>query len=1261
MEWYSSVGRRIPLNDDKSVMPLFQRADADPLGIRSITDRAVVPASDVALVPLRSAQPSSKSKRLPRFPGLATSARVTTGDADSDAGDDGLLHCGCLGCSRTFISRLALDNHRRQTGHFDFMREGDAGSSKLKGTKGQLEAKRAARRSALAHAAERSRRREEARLRRAMQRGLDRPVTSCPVGPRGHKPGTQKPRKPHKAVKRRPSTTQASGRQPICESTPSSQQQLLTQQNIDPGLHEPSVSDLPRPLTAEQRSRGVEKRIREQVQAGPVHDSRKLEKYITKRDEGIVVTRLTETEDSANADAKLEVVEHRLSQGLVPSEARVEGREYAAAAAAADGDTHKLVAAANSMTHQIGLGRSHASVNMFAFFPSAADGTLPTESWMAATPRGTDAEVYGTGLAPGAPLEWKPPRVALFHGPEHRESSEPDARLRTHGVHGKGAELVDGSLPLLRPGLPSRGAQEAAIAAGLSGSGSNAVAAAPHEVAALPPQTMRDEVDAEVVSGGPVGQTVYRNESVGVVIDHGLAAHGTELPPEAQAEQPPRIGDDVLAPTPPLSLGRAQLQKQERRVTLAKRAKENQLRHSAAADAFAARMSPMAVANVRQQLALAMQEILAHRFNSFAGLAAEMVDQHGGIATSVLEQELQLGAITDLWASNEKDGGITLAGFICEAVEASRQMEADMAEMPDENSDSEGDGATTDAMVSSSSASTSTGKAALAVDAAWRRQDKLLAKRKAREEAKAKAKAKAVARAEHEKRKQDRRAAAAAAVAAGRGVPPLPRTCDSGAASMLWLFARIPRLRVAMLASSSAGGMASSQDPAAEERQRARARACGVPLRRPGGTKTGAPKGVAVLPPVPGRSWHADAVSMILHLLRRYAWRRVEAYSAWQRDQKAQADAKAASTLTPSELQVASQVAHPRVNPYAAAVNARPRPISDTSSENGDVSDDVSAKAAFKQEISRLKSELQARMSDTPFWDEELAARNSATAAQVASGAAAAAVEFAERAQACTARAAARHAARAALDAANLATASYTAASTAAEACRRMGISILCALLSTLWNLALGSHDGQPQTFAQFTRTEAQRVLIEHHVVEVLVALLQPLPPPDERPEGVRADVWRLSRPHPDDWISSDERVCELAVGVLAMLADTGPSDEPGGSGGRNAVVAAGGAAAALRTAQRFKSWHIRASVLELLFSLVVEAEGKTAVQALDIDPPKAKQTRRARRSSSTCKTGRTGAVSAVFALEKEALACWRSEQPGRSNAQPEPRLFRPR
>ena len=59
-----------------------------------------------------------------------------------------------------------------------------------------------------------------------------------------------------------------------------------------------------------------------------------------------------------------------------------------------------------------------------------------------------------------------------------------------------------------------------------------------------------------------------------------------------------------------------------------------------------------------------------------------------------------------------------------------------MAEMPDENSDSEGDGATTDAMVSSSSASTSTGKAALAVDAAWRRQDKLLAKRKAREEAK---------------------------------------------------------------------------------------------------------------------------------------------------------------------------------------------------------------------------------------------------------------------------------------------------------------------------------------------------------------------------------------------------------------------------------------------------------------------------------------------------------------------------------------------
>ena len=112
---------------------------------------------------------------------------------------------------------------------------------------------------------------------------------------------------------------------------------------------------------------------------------------------------------------------------------------------------------------------------------------------------------------------------------------------------------------------------------------------------------------------------------------------------------------------------------------------------------------------------------------------------------------------------------------------------------------------------------------------------------------------------------------------------------------------------------------------------------------------------------------------------------------------------------------------------------------------------------------------------------------------------------------------------------------------------------------------------------------------------------------------------------------------------------------------GRNAVVAAGGAAATLRTAQQFQSWHIRASVLELLFSLVVEAEGKAAVQALDIDPPKVKKTRRARRSSSTRKTGRTGAVSAVFALEKDALACWRSEQPGRSNAQPEPGLFRPR
>ena len=537
----------------------------------------------------------------------------------------------------------------------------------------------------------------------------------------------------------------------------------------------------------------------------------------------------------------------------------------------------------------------------------------------------------------------------------------------------------------------------------------------------------------------------------------------------------------------------------------------------------------------------------------------------------------------------------------------------------------------------------------------------MLADRKAREEAKAKAKAKAAARAEHEKRKQDRRAAAAAAVAAGRGVPPLPQNCDSGAASMLWLFARIPRLRVAMLASSSAGGMASSQDPAAEERQRARARACGVPLRRPGGTKTGAPKGAAVLAPVPGRDWHADAVSVILHLLRRYAWRRVDAYTAWQRDQKAKAEAVAAGKPTPSELQVASQAAVLRVNPYAAAVNAGPRPISETSSENGDASDDVDAKAAFKQEVLRLKEVLQARMSDIPFWDEELAARNSAVAAQVAIGAATAAVEFAERAQAYTARAAARHAARAALDAANRANASYTAASTAAEACRRMGVSIVCALLSTLWNLALGSHDGQPQTVAQFTRTEAQRVLIEHHVVEVLVALLQPLPPPGERPEGVRADVWRSSRPHPDDWISSDERVSELAVGVLAMLADTGPSDEPGGSGGRNAVVAAGGAAAALRTAQRFKSWHIRASVLELLFSLVVEAEGKAAVQALDVDPPKTKNTRRRRRSSSNFKAGRTNAVSVVFALEKEGLAFWRSEQPGRSSAQPEPRLFRPR
>ena len=125
--------------------------------------------------------------------------------------------------------------------------------------------------------------------------------------------------------------------------------------------------------------------------------------------------------------------------------------------------------------------------------------------------------------------------------------------------------------------------------------------------------------------------------------------------------------------------------------------------------AFAARMSPMAVANVRQQLALAMQEMLAHRFNSFAGLAAEMVDQHGGVATSVLEQELQLGAITDLWASNEKDGGMKLAGFICEAVDAARQMEADMAEMPDEDSDVEGDDAAADAVVANSTASADAG------------------------------------------------------------------------------------------------------------------------------------------------------------------------------------------------------------------------------------------------------------------------------------------------------------------------------------------------------------------------------------------------------------------------------------------------------------------------------------------------------------------------------------------------------------------------
>ena len=900
-------------------------------------------------------------------------------------------------------------------------------------------------------------------------------------------------------------------------------------------------------LGAREQEEELLRRVKEQVAAGPVTTRRSLGKLEESpfgvatqpmRVKHVPPAGAAAAEEAAEGGGQQQEEWHVLSTGLTPLEGRQEeeaavAHESAMAAVAAakaraeaghdgidapdggirlrlenlqhlrDGDAAGGLAGAIAptaaeakgakgeapeMTHMIGLGRSHASRNMFAFFPSAADGTLPTESWMAATPRGTDAEVYGVGLPAGAPLEWAPPRVPLWRGPEHRASSQPGMELSEEAI-AAGAVPT----PLLRPGLPTQGARDAALDAGLgySGAGAGGGNGGAHTVPALPPRTMRDEVDPFITAAGPVGRTVYDHAPSGIHID--LGASSTDVTAAEMAEVQPGFGE----PTTALTVVQRGKGGDEPKVVAAdlETRQEKAQRELEELARFHERQSPLSgCPAVQGKLKLLRVALRTNQLGLFGSLAEDMLDQLGSVARPVLrscfsgvaEQHKWCGgglgrlpggayhgngasmhADDDAPSADEEDAnadaaaskpseiaggcGLELTGLVLESLHASQRFFGS-------------DGFDPTTTISPTDA------AAEAAEEAARelRADGTLAPCSAEV---------LVARARRKKRREQEAAALRVTIAAaGLSVAPMPRGCDGGAAGLLWLLSRLPPVRGAILTSAeddSVMGPLGYEPPklaAPPEPKRGRKK------------KKKKKRASVVLEVVPGRQFRANGVRTLLDLLERYARVRLkpddlgERRAARKAAQEAEAEAaekkKAADTMADLRAKAAAAVA-------------------------GDT-DDGSADGAANDDDDDDDSSVAVQAED---FDREDAAIASARAARFSLSAAHEANELADVAVARVAKLVAKQAARAAKAAAAAAAQAAERAADGAATAAGCSKAIVLAILRCLCNCALGSREldepvsrKEEQVRGRYSRADAARVLLGEGLITVLVRLLGPLP-----------------------------------------------------------------------------------------------------------------------------------------------------------------------